>query len=38
MMLIVQVPRATRPEEWSFLTERHAHFLVEVNKTMIIIL
>ena len=33
--LTVQAPRATRPEEWSFLTERPAHFLVEVGKTMI---
>ena len=36
MTLTVQAPHATRPEEWSFPTERPAHFLVEVNKTMII--
>ena len=36
--LTVQAPHVTRPEEWSFLTERLAHFLVEVNKAMIIII
>ena len=36
--LTVQAPHATRPEEWSFPTERPAHFLVEVNKTVIIII
>ena len=33
--LTVQAPHVTRLEEWSFLTERRGHFLVEVNKTMI---